>query len=345
MSHRTCCIPMHSITQPHRQQEIGYSQQTALWALRHPYALLHCALPPCVVQAVRQRVLWSARKEKADSTRRSSRAVPHPSTNRALRRLTSEVRRDPVYSTRYGRQRKLSFSSPSASAVQLQGEAVYLTDMRGTKRSLHFSTAAPSSGAGPQTRCAERCSAEAQRKKGPNPTACGSGRESTTPTEPGSPSACGLTIALFAKRRSSHTMPPVPFLASVLLACALAQNVEPHWVALQRNCLHFPISSLWGAISMCMCNGWLAKKIVTIFYFFIFFIFFGGATIKQSFVWFVYLFFFFCLGGHHPKSSFLLGGWPPSIFLTYLLYCEPTIIIYLFCFLGATEKVEAGNPA
>ena len=34
---------------------------------------------------------------KADSTRRSSQAVPHPSTNRALCRLTSEVRRDPVF--------------------------------------------------------------------------------------------------------------------------------------------------------------------------------------------------------------------------------------------------------
>ena len=45
--------------------------------------------------------------QKADSTLRSSRAVPHPSTNRALRRLTSEVRRDPVYSTRYGRRRYL----------------------------------------------------------------------------------------------------------------------------------------------------------------------------------------------------------------------------------------------
>ena len=45
--------------------------------------------------------------EKADSTLRSSRAVPHPSTNRALRRLTSEVGRDPVHSTRYGRQRIL----------------------------------------------------------------------------------------------------------------------------------------------------------------------------------------------------------------------------------------------
>ena len=43
---------------------------------------------------------------KADSTLRTSQAVPHPSTNRALCRLTSEVGRDPVHSTRYGRQRK-----------------------------------------------------------------------------------------------------------------------------------------------------------------------------------------------------------------------------------------------
>jgi hypothetical protein len=47
-----------------------------------------------------------SQQEKADSTPRSSQAVPHPSTNRALRRLTSEVRRDPVHSTRYGRQRE-----------------------------------------------------------------------------------------------------------------------------------------------------------------------------------------------------------------------------------------------
>jgi hypothetical protein len=46
-------------------------------------------------------------RQKADSTLRSSRAVPHPSTDRALRRLTSEVRRDPVHSTRYGRQREI----------------------------------------------------------------------------------------------------------------------------------------------------------------------------------------------------------------------------------------------
>ena len=44
---------------------------------------------------------------KAGSTLRSSQAVPHPSTNRALCRLTSEVRRDPVHSTWYGRQQIL----------------------------------------------------------------------------------------------------------------------------------------------------------------------------------------------------------------------------------------------
>ena len=67
---------------------------------RRPSARLDLSL--CSLEELFTRV----RKGKADSTRRSSRAVPHPSTNRALRRLTSEVRRDPVYSTRYGRQRK-----------------------------------------------------------------------------------------------------------------------------------------------------------------------------------------------------------------------------------------------
>ena len=43
--------------------------------------------------------------EKAGSTRRASQAVPHPSTDRALQRLTSEFERDPVYSLRYGRRR------------------------------------------------------------------------------------------------------------------------------------------------------------------------------------------------------------------------------------------------
>ena len=46
------------------------------------------------------------RSSKADSTLRSSQAVPHPSTNRALCCLTSEVERDPVHSARYGRRRR-----------------------------------------------------------------------------------------------------------------------------------------------------------------------------------------------------------------------------------------------
>jgi hypothetical protein len=48
-------------------------------------------------------------REKADSTLRSSQAVPHPSTNRALCRLTSEVRRNPVHSTWW----------PSANALHI----------------------------------------------------------------------------------------------------------------------------------------------------------------------------------------------------------------------------------
>ena len=47
----------------------------------------------------------SSAQEKASSTLRASRAVPHPGTDRALRRLTSEFGRDPVHSTRYGRWR------------------------------------------------------------------------------------------------------------------------------------------------------------------------------------------------------------------------------------------------
>jgi hypothetical protein len=51
---------------------------------------------------------YNTGKTKADSTQRSSQAVPHPSTNRALRCLTSEVERDPVHSTRYGRRRYMN---------------------------------------------------------------------------------------------------------------------------------------------------------------------------------------------------------------------------------------------
>ena len=181
MSHRTCCIPMHSITQPHRQQEIGYSQHSRLWAWRHGCAVFSRALPARVAQALRQRVLGrSVRKEKADSTRRSSRAVPHPSTNRALRRLTSEVRRDPVYSTRYGRQQQCW--EERRSATLRRGNLPRRRERhKETFTLLHCA------------RCAERSSAGARAQKGPNPTACGSGRESTTPLSPAAPRPAALS--------------------------------------------------------------------------------------------------------------------------------------------------------
>ena len=60
--------------------------------------------PPLSVPALDLCPCWI---EEAGSTLRSSQAVPHPSTNRALCRLTSEVGRDPVCSTWYGRQRQM----------------------------------------------------------------------------------------------------------------------------------------------------------------------------------------------------------------------------------------------
>ena len=54
---------------------------------------------------------------KADSTLRSSQAVPDPSTNRALSRLTSEVEKDPVHSRWYGRQRITFFGFAHRSGM------------------------------------------------------------------------------------------------------------------------------------------------------------------------------------------------------------------------------------
>ena len=45
--------------------------------------------------------------EKASGTLRASQAVPHPSTDRALRSLTSEFGWDRVLSAQYGRRQKL----------------------------------------------------------------------------------------------------------------------------------------------------------------------------------------------------------------------------------------------
>ena len=78
--------------------------------VRHCVCVCVCVCARACVRAgpVASLEVWRA---KAGSTLRSSRAVPHPSTNRALRRLTSEVGRDPVHSTRYGRQRELMWCS------------------------------------------------------------------------------------------------------------------------------------------------------------------------------------------------------------------------------------------
>ena len=75
-----------------------------------PLCLCPLALPmPCPAQGNQRGIPFPkmSKKTKADCTLRSSQAVPHPSTNRALRRLTSEVGRDLVYSARYGRQRSM----------------------------------------------------------------------------------------------------------------------------------------------------------------------------------------------------------------------------------------------
>ena len=55
--------------------------------------------------------------EKAYSTPRGSQAVPHLSTNRALRCLTAEFGRDPVCSTRYGRKHKVYLISHLVESI------------------------------------------------------------------------------------------------------------------------------------------------------------------------------------------------------------------------------------
>ena len=62
-------------------------------------------MPHAPAEGRKRKERTTGERKNADSTLRCSQAVPHPSTNQALGSLTSEVRRDPVYSTRYGRQR------------------------------------------------------------------------------------------------------------------------------------------------------------------------------------------------------------------------------------------------
>ena len=53
------------------------------------------------------------------STWAQTRPLVQPSTNRALRRLTSEVGRDPVHSTRYGRPPATVLGAPGFTGVRL----------------------------------------------------------------------------------------------------------------------------------------------------------------------------------------------------------------------------------
>ena len=70
---------------------------------------------------------WPFRQaKKAGSTRRASQAVPHPSTDRALRQLTAEFGRDPVYLSRYGRRREHYI----VGAVNCRDEAMFCEKKR-----------------------------------------------------------------------------------------------------------------------------------------------------------------------------------------------------------------------
>ena len=101
--------------------------------------------------SVSKHLLWShvclTKKPewKADSTLRSSQAVPHPSTDRALRCLTSEVKRDPVHSTRYGRRRKTLFGIHHA---QMTNYTFFLREVHWLKPSMRFFSPSPLGGRG-----------------------------------------------------------------------------------------------------------------------------------------------------------------------------------------------------
>jgi hypothetical protein len=63
---------------------------------KNPSMYFECV---CISVSIRRTGLKVGENAKAVSTRRGSQAVPDPSTNRALRRLTSEFGRDPVFSS------------------------------------------------------------------------------------------------------------------------------------------------------------------------------------------------------------------------------------------------------
>ena len=106
-------------------------------AMRVSACRMCCALVSCSFVAVSLPQLISQKSmQKADSTLRTSQAVPHPSTIRALSRLTSEVRRDPVHSTRCGRQRMCVLFVVTTSELNLNSPRCNT----GTHSSHHMTT-------------------------------------------------------------------------------------------------------------------------------------------------------------------------------------------------------------
>ena len=101
------------------------------------------------------------RGAKAGSTLRCSQAVPHPSTNRALCRLTSEVERDPVHSTRYGRQRQCASEGRCPGGRGIGGGACDATRQRAAFRDRCFHSPRPRGGQMPKE---PRPSLASQRK-------------------------------------------------------------------------------------------------------------------------------------------------------------------------------------
>ena len=102
-----CLAPSRTSVGLRRRRHVRRYLHSVLVLLTHARYLFELAMTQTTAAQINFSIKRRRIFTKADSTLRSSQAVPHPSTNRALCRLTSEVERDPVYSTRYGRQRKL----------------------------------------------------------------------------------------------------------------------------------------------------------------------------------------------------------------------------------------------
>ena len=69
---------------------------------------------------------FDPKNKKANSTLGPSRAVPHPSTDRAFRRLTSEFGWDRVYLTKYGRWQELTTTKSLDSNFPTAGSKIWI---------------------------------------------------------------------------------------------------------------------------------------------------------------------------------------------------------------------------